>query len=158
MGMDISKITNAALRKLALECDKDETKGKLNTQEFIDFSNKAKENEETHKAWTELMGWTTAPTKKGEVQNTKLPEDNLKRYQKKEFKNAIEKAANFEALEKDLAERFTSSDYKEALEVVSTLVNEIKAMNISSKDDVEAIKDTIKDKYQNCNGLNNDII
>ena len=48
MGMDISKITNAALRKLALECDKDETKGKLNTQEFIDFSNKAKENEETH--------------------------------------------------------------------------------------------------------------
>ena len=158
MGMDINKITNAALRKLALECDKDETKGKLSTQEFIDFTSKAKENEETHKAWTELMGWTTTPTKKGEVQNTKLPEDNLKHYQKKEFKNAIEKAANFEALEKDLTERFTSSDYKEALEVVSTLVNEIKTMGISSKDDVEAIKDTIKDKYQNCNGLNNDII
>ena len=75
MGLDISKITNAALKKLANDCDKDDIKGKLSTKEFIDFTSKAQKNEETKKAWTELMGWSSEPNKKGEVQNTKLPQD-----------------------------------------------------------------------------------
>ncbi|MBQ7764157.1 hypothetical protein IJ384_02175 [bacterium] len=161
MGIDVSKIQNAALRKLADKANvNDNDKTTLNRTEFIDFTVEAMESKKTKKAWTELFGHTTEPNSREEVkqEKTRLAQDNLSKTEKRELKNNLQKLTTLSEVEAYFNNPELHSSYNDIKEASLMMLNEIKSMNINSKDDVEAIKDKIKDKFKNTNGLNGDIL
>lgn len=116
MGLDVSKIQNAALRKLADMVNvNDNDKTTLNNTEFIDFTVKAMESKETKKAWTELFGYTTEPNSREEVkqEKVKLAQDDLNKTEKKEFKNNLAKLTTMAEVEAFLNNPEMHSNYND---------------------------------------------
>ena len=157
MGLDISKSTNAALKKLENQCDvKDYKFGILNNEEFIDFKTQATQLKGiSDEDFNQACGlYKSDEAKRESAKLTTKPDNkNLTKEDKKlekERKNLLVKtikASTLDTLEDNL--KYYNSDASQEL------VNEIKAVkdfvvsqNFNSKDDVEALKKKISKNVQ----------
>ena len=150
MGLDISQIKNAELKKLAYQVDKDNN-STLNVEEFSVFKNEAAKQEGiSAEDFNQAMGlYTTVP-----ISGTEAPRTNsISKKDEKTYKNSVKEYIKNLAKSKQVApqdlvtvlkEQFKNSDYSGVIAEVETVTNAVIATTCNSKQDVEDIKKKVK--------------
>ena len=165
MGLDISKIKNAELKKLAYTADKDNNNS-LDKEEFSVFKSEAIEKEGiSAKDFNQAIGlYVTNPseaTAATPVTETKVEKEVMtpkNKTARKSVEDSITKYAKSQKLVPEdlmaaLKAEFKNPEYASTLADVEKIVNTVIAKDYNSKEDIESIKKEIKkqdklDKFQ----------
>ena len=154
MGLDISKIVNAELKRIAYI--KDDGDGNLNKEEFNLFKQEAAKVNVSAEDFNQAMGlYVTNPSEKA-VPVTKTETENkqikLNKYEK-ECKNAVldnikaykdKQSITLSNLVEILKKDFSNNDYQRFITEVQEVVDYALATDFNSKDDVKALKKKIE--------------
>ena len=157
MGLDISKITNAELKKLAFVNDKNND-GKLENEELNLFKAEAAAKDNiTAEDFNQAMGLYTSNPTKAEKEAPARKNNNVSKEDLRSHENSIKRTLKQLAdnkvvftSEKDIAnalrEKFTNSEYDVLHEQIDQVLNAIP--NFKNKDDVNNIKKVVKNKLK----------
>ena len=154
MGLDISKIQNAELQKLAYKADADNN-GMLNAEELSVFKAEALEKEGVSaEDFNQAMGLyksaaatateATAATAPKEVKTSKKDrkvfEANITNFVKQMVKNG----ATPEKLLQSIGEQYNSDFYKSVADDIKAVIKAVQDTKYDSKEDIENIKKSVK--------------
>ncbi len=159
MGLDISKIQNEELRRLAYGADKDNN-GMLNAKELSVFKAEALKKEGVSaEDFNQAMGLyksvaatATEATKPAETTETEPKEVNVTKQDRKVFeanmtnfvKQMVKNGATPAELLKDIEGKYDSGFYKSVADDIKAVIKAVQDTKYDSKEDVEAIKKNIK--------------
>lgn len=158
MGLDISKIVNAELKRIAYL--KDDGDGNLNKEEFKLFKEDAAKSNVSAEDFNQAMGlYVTNPSSSSKkVEVTKKDNSKLSKYEKecqntileniKDYKDS--KTVILSNLVDTLNKNYSNSDYAKTLKEVEEVVTYALSTNFDSKEDVKNLKKKIK-KEENFN-------
>lgn len=165
MGLDISKIQNAELQKLAYKADADNN-GMLNAEELSVFKAEALEKEGVSaEDFNQAMGLyksaaatateATAATAPKEVKTSKKDrkvfEANITNFVKQMVKNG----ATPEKLLQSIGEQYNSDFYKSVADDIKAVIKAVQDTKYDSKEDIENIKKSVK---KGLNGFQKDVL
>lgn len=163
MGLDVSKITNAKLQRLAYEKDTNNDNN-LNADEFRMFKEEASKLENiSDNDFNQAMGlYVSNPNSEEapavadvEATEAKPEAKKLTRAEKKENKemqNALSRniasyakmdGASLDYVKEQLEKAYDGDDYNEVLTSVTDLINKVQSTEFKTKEDVKAIKKAV---------------
>lgn len=159
MGLDISKIQNAELQKLAYKADADNN-GMLNAEELSVFKAEALEKEGVSaEDFNQAMGLyksaaatarTTAATKKVKETEENSPETSFVSQGSateniaKNIHDFIKKGYTLEKILNKLDKMYTSTDYTSTVASIKEVITAIQDTKYNSKEDVETLKKIVE--------------
>lgn len=160
MGLDISKIQNEELRRLAYGADKDNN-GMLNAEELSVFIKaeapekegvSAEDFNQTTGLYKSAAATATEATKPAKTTETEPKEVNVTKQDRKVFeanmtnfvKQMVKNGATPAELLKDIEGKYDSGFYKSVADDIKAVIKAVQDTKYASKEDIENIKKSVK--------------